>query len=1682
MPEPSHCNRKNRVFNDVDGNQCADAGIDTITYTFTVTNQGNVSLSNITVTDPLLQAPNPVVDIVFQGGDTDNDGELDVTETWTYTATSYTITQDDIDAGEVVNQATATGTAPDQSTVSDLSGTEISNDDETVVELCQNPAIAIVKTGVFNDVDGNQCADAGIDTITYTFTVTNQGNVSLSNITVTDPLLQAPNPVVDIVFQGGDTDNDGELDVTETWTYTATSYTITQDDIDAGEVVNQATATGTAPDQSTVSDLSGTEIANDDQTVVELCQNPAIAIVKTGVFNDVDGNQCADAGIDTITYTFTVTNQGNVSLSNITVTDPLLQAPNPVVDIVFQGGDTDNDGELDVTETWTYTATSYTITQDDIDAGEVVNQATATGTAPDQSTVSDLSGTEISNDDETVVELCQNPAIAIVKTGVFNDVDGNQCADAGIDTITYTFTVTNQGNVSLSNITVTDPLLQAPNPVVDIVFQGGDTDNDGELDVTETWTYTATSYTITQDDIDAGEVVNQATATGTAPDQSTVSDLSGTEISNDDQTVVELCQNPAIAIVKTGVFNDVDGNQCADAGIDTITYTFTVTNQGNVSLSNITVTDPLLQAPNPVVDIVFQGGDTDNDGELDVTETWTYTATSYTITQDDIDAGEVVNQATATGTAPDQSTVSDLSGTEISNDDQTVVELCQNPAIAIVKIGVFNDENQNDCADVDETISYTFTVTNEGNVSLSNIIVDDPLLGGPIAGPDSGDTDGDGELDVTETWIYSGTYTITQNDIDNGEVVNQATATGTAPDQSTVSDLSGSTTTTDDETIITLCQNPAIAIVKTGIFNDENQNDCADVDETISYTFTVTNEGNVSLSNVTVTDPLIATITGPTGDTDGDGELDVTEIWIFTGIYSITQIDIDLGSVKNQATAEGTAPDVTVVSDLSDESSVLEDDPTIIELCQDPAIAIVKTGIFNDENQNDCADVDETISYTFTVTNEGNVSLNTVEVTDPLLGGPIAGPDSGDTDGDGQLDVTETWVYTANYSITQGDIDAGEVINQATAKANDPAGNTVSDLSDESSVLEDDPTIIELCQIPAIAIVKTGIFNDENGNDCSDVDETISYTFTVTNEGNVSLSNITVTDPLIATINGPTGDTDNDGVLDVAEIWIYTGEYVITQADIDAGQVTNQATAEGTAPDATVVSDLSDDNSVLEDDPTIVELCQNPIIALIKTGVVNDTNGNGCADVDETITYSFTVSNPGNVKLFNITITDPLVNVTGGPITLDPGASDATTFTATYTITQSDIDAGEVINQATATGTDASGTTVTDLSDDNSVLEDDPTITILCQNATIALIKVGVPTDENDNGCADLGETIVYSFSIKNTGNVGLTNIVVTDPLVAVVGGPIDLAAGEEDSTTFTAIYTITQTDVDAGFVENQATAEGTAPNGNVVSDISDDNSYTENDPTIVNVCNIVGMISLEKTGVFQDENENGASDVGETISYTFSVTNTGEVTLYNITITDPLPGIQIFGGPIAQLLPGETDDTTFTGIYVITEQDIENGEVVNQATVSGEDENGNIVTDDSDDPTDLTNNDNNGDGDPDDPTIVVLPDVLPVTFEIYNGITPNGDNFNEYFQLVGIQNWPNNNVKIFNRWGVLVFETDGYGGSDGKQNVFRGISEGRVTIQEDKELPTGTYFYILTFPADNPGKASYTGYLYINR
>jgi len=100
---------------------------------------------------------------------------------------------------------------------------------------------------------------------------------------------------------------------------------------------------------------------------------------------------------------------------------------------------------------------------------------------------------------------------------------------------------------------------------------------------------------------------------------------------------------------------------------------------------------------------------------------------------------------------------------------------------------------------------------------------------------------------------------------------------------------------------------------------------------------------------------------------------------------------------------------------------------------------------------------------------------------------------------------------------------------------------------------------------------------------------------------------------------------------------------------------------------------------------------------------------------------------------------------------------------------------------------------------------------------------------------------------------------------------------------------------------------------------------------------------------------------------------------------------------------------------------------------------------------------------------------------KVFNGVSPNGDNDNDYFYIECINKYPNNTVEIYNRWGVKVFETNNY---DSNGNVFNGYSDGRVTMNGSNKLPTGTYFYILTYDYDengNQGTHKQAGYLHLS-
>ena len=96
----------------------------------------------------------------------------------------------------------------------------------------------------------------------------------------------------------------------------------------------------------------------------------------------------------------------------------------------------------------------------------------------------------------------------------------------------------------------------------------------------------------------------------------------------------------------------------------------------------------------------------------------------------------------------------------------------------------------------------------------------------------------------------------------------------------------------------------------------------------------------------------------------------------------------------------------------------------------------------------------------------------------------------------------------------------------------------------------------------------------------------------------------------------------------------------------------------------------------------------------------------------------------------------------------------------------------------------------------------------------------------------------------------------------------------------------------------------------------------------------------------------------------------------------------------------------------------------------------------------------------------------------VYNAISLSSDK-NDHFHIAGIESYPNNVVRIYNRWGVKVWEAEHY---DNIRNVFKGISNGRVTVEAPNKLPQGTYYYVIEYTDERNQQQSKTGWLYIKK
>lgn len=1316
---------KTNELDDSNGNRVADAN-ETINYSFTVRNIGNTTLTNVSINDSKIEGTDPEsVATLAPGAEATFSG-------------SYKVTQDDVDgngtdgSGVIRNTATASGNTAGQDEPIE------SEKSSTNTPLpAQTSSIGLKKTSELDDSNDNNVADVD-ESIKYSFTVTNTGNTTLTNVSIADEF--------DFDGAGIDPTTIDSLAPGDSATFSA-NYTVKQSDVDAGGVIeNTATASGDNP----AGDPTESGPSSTDTPVAEPIS--ALSLDKEGELgDDVDGNGIADVG-DTLKYTFSVTNNGNTTLKNITIDDDRIDSTDPAqIDSLAPG------------ESAELTAT-YTVTQADIDSdGDIVNTATASGSAPNGDPV------KTGESSDNVPTAGHDHALSVQKDGVLDDGNDNGTADAG-ETIDYTFTVTNNGNTTLTKVTVVDDRIDAGTlspSSVDSLAPGEDA------------TFTG-SRLITQDDIDAGvDIVNTATASGTPPD----ADEPITSTESVDNVPVT-AQTNGLALQKT---SSIGGDKDAAEVGDVIDFTFTVTNTGNTTLKDVSIAD----------EFDFDSGiDPGSIATLAPGEKETFTA-SYTVTQNDVDSGkDVTNTAAASGTAPNDDSVK-------SNDSTANTPVIpQSYGIAISKTADLDDSNGNGVADAGETIKYTFVVTNTGNTTLTDVTVKDDRIDDGTLAPGSVDS-----LAPGDQATFTASLKVTQQIIDqkrgdgDGAIVNIAHAEGTTPgDDEPIK-------SSDASANVPLApQAPGLHLEKTGALQDDGE--VAKVGDTIEYTFVVTNTGNTTVTDVGINDDRVDDIKlSDPGDLPNG--LAPGETATFTGSYKVTQDDIDSTDsteIINTATAHGQTPG-------DDETESGPSTANTPKSPRDPHITLEKTGEIQDA---EVASVGDKVEYTFTVTNSGNTTLSDVSIDDPKVGD--VDPASVDS-----LAPGDSTKFTATYTVTQADVDAGGVQNTATATGTTPDDSAVDAVdTDGRPVVSPDPSL---------KLDKSNQLQDENGNDAADVGEAIKYTFKVENTGNITLHNIIIKDDRIDEGTLEPSSVDELAPGDTAT---FTARYRVTQADVDSGEsIVNTATAE-TKPEgdeAPVVSDEDSTKTPVAD--------RDGRLSLEKSNELQDDNGNDAADVGETIGYTFVVENTGNTTLTDVTVEDDRIDEG----TLDPGSvttlapGDSATFTASHTVTQADVDKGAPVkNTATAVGTDPGD-------DEVRSAEDSTETPVADTDASLSIEKTA------DQDVLVAGETIEYSFKVVNTGNVTLTDVGVAEGEFSGSGDLSDVSCPDEasslapgDSVTCSASYEVTQSDVDSGSLDNSATAKGKGPGGDDVSsdpseakvpapdDDSDDNAGTDDD------------------------------------------------------------------------------------------------------------------------------------------------------------------------------------------------------------------------------------------------------------
>ncbi|WP_081415727.1 DUF11 domain-containing protein, partial [Aquimarina latercula] len=736
--------------------------------------------------------------------------------------------------------------------------------------------------------------------------------------------------------------------------------------------------------------------------------------------------------------------------------------------------------------------------------------------------------------------------------------------------------------------------------------------------------------------------------------------------------------DPEIVISKT-----VDNASVLEG--DTVTFTITVEHLGVDPVTNLVINDVL------PAELSFVSG-TPSFG--------TWTAPDWTI--GNMFSGEVhtllviasVNEVNSSVTVTNtiNNTQTEVEA-DVLPDDPTEDVVITNSDITMIKQDQAAPDGSYDT--VGEVITYNFTVENTGEVPLSNITITDSNIDLGSLTPASIAT-----LAVGGTANFTATHTITQADIEADQVVNSATVTAELSNGFTISDISDDpddlTSNSDDPTITPIDQKGELVLEKIAQPASDGLYDT--IGEIIQYELTVFNTGNVSLNNVSITDPF--------ADSGSISPLSIANLpagasAVFTAQHTLVVDDFNAGNATNTATVSGTeVVEGTVITDTSDDpTTIAPDDATVVTIPQFGQLNVTKVDQAPADGSFDT--VGEVITYTIVVESVGTVTVTDINIVDPnadtITLQSTTGTDAGGDDIVDSMDPGETATFIITHELTQDDLDAGEVINTATAGGQDPTGGSITDLSDDPDDPNnnlDDPTVTILGSSPSMQVTKLA-------DDDTDVilNQTITYTYQIINNGNVTFDNVSISDVHLGTgslstitLESTTGtDAGGDNIVDTlapGQVAIFESTYVVTQADIDNQiDITNTATATGTPRTGSLI------------DPFIQEVvsvvAEAPSMEATKTQAIVD-NGDGVDGLGDTINYTITVQNTGNITLTGVTLTDTFVDGNGNTLTLDNGpdfdnaslgslegtlqVGETATYLASYVITQTAVDAGGVSN------------------------------------------------------------------------------------------------------------------------------------------------------------------------------------------------------------------------------------------------------------------------------------------------------------------------------------------------------------------------------------------------------------------